>query len=72
MTRCGGPCQEMFEHGGFGLPEGWRWVESKDPDCPRVDLKAAPGQGFTLKPAGGPRVGMCPECAGVAEAAGGN
>lgn len=70
--RCGGPCNEFYEYDGKGLPEGWRYVPSQDPNAPRIELTAPEGAPYTIKPASGPNVAMCPKCAEVSEAAGAN
>ena len=70
MIRCGGPCNKRFESPDpYNLPEDWRYVKSKDPNAPRIELAGDFGQGITVLPSSGPSVGMCPDCASVAEAA---
>lgn len=63
----------MFENPDpYGVPKGWRYVESRDPNAPRIELTAAPGQGVTIRPGSNPRCAMCPKCADLTEAAGSN
>jgi hypothetical protein len=69
VIRCGGPCNQQFETEPHKTPDGWRYVESRDPNAPRIELTAAPGQGVTIGPGSNPRVAMCPACADVAEMA---
>ena len=67
--RCGGPCMQVVKVAPYESPEGWRWVESRDPNAPRIEITAEPGQGFTIGPGSNPKIMMCPECAEVAAAA---
>lgn len=72
MTRCGGPCDKQVETPPYTIPEGWRYVESRDPNAPRIELTAASGQGITIGSGSNPQVAMCPKCADLTEAAGAN
>lgn len=75
--RCSGPCDVLLIDASKvppdDLPEGWRFVLSRDPNAPRIEITFAPDSPIQADgPPLGPFVAMCAECASVTEAAGSN
>lgn len=70
MIRCGGSCAELVECPNDGLPPNWRYVLSRDPNAPRVEISFDADSPFQVDgPPDGPYVAMCSPCAALADAA---